>query len=119
MNIMEEISMQLIIFMFRFLFIMFCFRIITNILRAIVKTNSIKKQDNITKRNKQNGSNSDTEQGIKTEKKPVIEMVKDELCGTHVQKEKAYIVVDKNDKRHYFCSWKCRQKFIKASGNIK
>lgn len=116
---MEGISMQLIILMFRFIFLIFCFRIlIASVLRVMAKSNSIKKEDNITKENEQRGNNSDTGQDIKTGI-PVVQMVKDELCGAHVQKEKAYIVVDNSDKRHYFCSWECRQEFIKTSGNIK
>lgn len=44
------------------------------------------------------------------EKEEVIETVKDEICGTIIPKTKAYIV-DRNNQKHYFCSWKCREEF--------
>lgn len=49
------------------------------------------------------------------------EMVKDEVCDTFVKKEQAYIVVDDNEEKHYFCSWECRQKHIdeKKKANVK
>ncbi len=111
--------MGIIMFIFRFFFLMMCFRVINNVLRVVLKKNGLKKNDNVTKQNEYGSSNQDAGQDIKTESKPVLEMVKDELCGIHVQKEKAYIVVDNNDKRHYFCSWECRNKFISVSSNIK
>lgn len=40
----------------------------------------------------------------------VVEMVTDNICGSTVPKSQAYILV-KDDKRHYFCSWDCREKF--------
>lgn len=43
---------------------------------------------------------------------PVIEKVIDPVCGCEIEKDKAYIVVEK-DERKYFCSWDCRQKYIK------
>lgn len=40
----------------------------------------------------------------------VVEMVTDNICGCTVPKSQAYILV-KDDKKHYFCSWDCREKF--------
>lgn len=53
---------------------------------------------------------------IKAEVKPieVIEKVKDDLCGCLIPRNEAYILVKEDeDKEYYFCSWNCRQKFIK------
>lgn len=48
------------------------------------------------------------------EHKEVIEMVTDDICGRSVPKSQAYILV-KGDKKYYFCSWDCREKFTAAS----
>ncbi len=39
------------------------------------------------------------------------EMVIDPVCNKKIPKDDVYIAVI-DDKRHYFCSWECRQKFI-------
>lgn len=46
------------------------------------------------------------------EKVPVIETVIDPICNQEIDKDKAYVVVEEKD-RKYFCSWDCRQKYIK------
>ncbi len=48
----------------------------------------------------------------------MLEMVKDEVCGTYLQKEKAYQVIE-NNKTQYFCSWECRQNHIQAKNKTK
>ncbi len=40
------------------------------------------------------------------------DMVKDPICGTYVEKEGA-IRVREGDKVHRFCSYECRDKFLK------
>ncbi|ABO49285.1 hypothetical protein Dred_0746 [Desulforamulus reducens MI-1] len=40
-----------------------------------------------------------------------IEFVTDNICGCTLPKSKAYILAKDNEK-HYFCSWDCREKFI-------
>lgn len=52
------------------------------------------------------------ELGMKQAKESSVEMVKDEVCDKTIPLNKAYIVV-REDKRHYFCSWECRERFIK------
>lgn len=46
-------------------------------------------------------------------KEVAIDMVFDEICNTYVPKDKAYQVVEDNA-THYFCSWECREEFIKT-----
>lgn len=40
------------------------------------------------------------------------ELVKDPVCGTYISKENALTVRD-NDKIYYFCSYECRDSFLK------
>ncbi|MGI6227602.1 MAG: transcriptional regulator [Peptococcales bacterium] len=47
-----------------------------------------------------------------------IEMVKDELCGENIPKSKAFILAS-DDKKYYFCSWECREKFIRDNTYLK
>lgn len=52
---------------------------------------------------------------------PVKEMVTDAVCGQEVEKEKAYRIV-KDEKEYFFCSWECREAFLKKrsqeEGNV-
>lgn len=48
---------------------------------------------------------------LKIEVKEEIEMVTDNICGRTLPSKEAYIIA-KDDKKHYFCSWDCREKFI-------
>ncbi len=48
---------------------------------------------------------------LKPEAKDEIEMVIDSICGCTLPKSEAYVLV-KDDIRHYFCSWDCKEKFI-------
>jgi YHS domain-containing protein len=41
------------------------------------------------------------------------ELVQDKICGKYIPKVKAYITMGDN-KRHYFCSWECRQRYIEG-----
>lgn len=43
---------------------------------------------------------------------PIIPKVVDEICGKEVNKAEAYRVV-KGEQEHYFCSWECREAFVK------
>jgi len=40
-----------------------------------------------------------------------IEMVRDDIYGRYVARNKAYII-HSDDEDHYFCSWECRQKYL-------
>lgn len=51
-------------------------------------------------------------QGPVVEKEP-IEMVKDPVCGKEISKKDAYRVV-KQGVEYFFCSWECREAFLKA-----
>lgn len=97
-------------FIFRIFLFMFVIKVITSFIKMLGKTAANNEQKKYTRTEYQKGTNHSTTQG--TENKPVIQMVKDELCGAHIQKEKAYIVVDNDTKTHYFCSLDCRQKYI-------
>ncbi|NLY43162.1 MAG: hypothetical protein GX066_04170 [Clostridiaceae bacterium] len=44
-----------------------------------------------------------------------IEMVKDPVCGKYIQKDKAYQVVTNENQVVHFCSWDCREKYIKGN----
>lgn len=41
-----------------------------------------------------------------------IEMVEDLICGKFVERNQAY-QLSKENKTHFFCSWNCREKYIK------
>jgi len=43
------------------------------------------------------------------------EMVKDPICGTYVEKD-GIIRVREGEKVHVFCSYQCRDKFLKQIG---
>lgn len=43
------------------------------------------------------------------------EMVKDPICGTYVKKD-SDIRVKEGDKVHCFCSFECREKYLKSIG---
>lgn len=43
---------------------------------------------------------------------PVIPTVVDEVCGKAITKNEAYRMV-LGGEEHYFCSWECREAFIK------
>lgn len=47
-------------------------------------------------------------------KEVAIELVKDEVCNRSIPKEQAHILV-KEERKHYFCSWECREEFLKRS----
>jgi len=48
---------------------------------------------------------------LKIEVKEEIEMVTDNICGCTLPRSEAYILA-KDNQKHYFCSWDCREKFI-------
>lgn len=48
----------------------------------------------------------------------VVDQVTDEICHRTLEKDKAYRVV-KDGVEHYFCSWECREKFLKQEEGNK
>lgn len=51
---------------------------------------------------------------VQVQVKEEIEMVTDNICGRTLPKSDAYVMA-KDDTRHYFCSWECREKYISLS----
>ena len=52
-------------------------------------------------------------QGVEEMKNSIPkELVKDEVCGVEIEKKDAYSVV-REGKEYFFCSWECREKFLK------
>jgi len=45
---------------------------------------------------------------------PVKDIVNDSICGKELEKKDAYRVV-KEGKEYFFCSWECRENFLKDS----
>lgn len=41
------------------------------------------------------------------------DMVYDEICNEEIAKSEAYHII-RDGKSHYFCSWKCREKFLES-----
>jgi len=85
--------------------VMFIFLIFTSLFNLLQKGSS-----GLIKNEKLSKDKSEHQQPVLKETEP-IEMVKDNVCNTLLQKDKAYIL-RVNDQAHYFCSWKCRQKYI-------
>lgn len=50
---------------------------------------------------------------VETAVEEEMEMVTDPICGRSIPRAKAYILA-REQGRHYFCSWDCRNKFISA-----
>lgn len=42
------------------------------------------------------------------------EIILDPVCGKTVERKNAYRVM-KNDKEYFFCSWECREEFLKTN----
>lgn len=40
------------------------------------------------------------------------EMVRDSICGKEIEKQQSYRVV-KDGEEYFFCSWECREEFLK------
>lgn len=66
--------------------------------------------------NTDSGTNNPGAQNVQGPAVTAIEMVKDQLCGTFVPKNQAYIVRTSGE-NHYFCSWECRENFAQKTGN--
>lgn len=85
------------------LFIYLIFRGVINIFSLI----------QLRKRVQQQVQNSPEQKVV--QEKPVVneevELVTDSICGCTLPKSKAYILARENE-RHYFCSWSCREKYI-------
>ncbi len=60
---------------------------------------------------KNNDDFAETDEFLKPVEQEYKEMVIDPVCQKKIPKDDVYIAVI-DDKRHYFCSWECRQKFI-------
>ncbi len=41
-----------------------------------------------------------------------VEMVLDEFCNKEIPRHQSYILLDDDNRRLYFSSWECRQKYI-------
>ncbi|MFZ5946140.1 MAG: transcriptional regulator [Bacillota bacterium] len=65
----------------------------------------------LQKKNKDNRLPNESQEPIVVKKEIPVEFVKDNVCNTILQKDKAYIVRI-NGQDEYFCSWQCRQKYI-------
>lgn len=51
------------------------------------------------------------------EKQSTRAMVQDEVCGKMIKPEDGYCVMI-NGKKHYFCSWECREAFLRKEKKI-
>ena len=104
--------MDIMGYFFRILFIMFIIRSLIRIsTRSRVSKESVNEEKVIRTKTQES-----FELGMKKAKESSVEMVRDEVCDKTVPLDKAYIVV-REDKRHYFCSWECREKFINKDKN--
>ncbi|WP_069997438.1 YHS domain-containing protein [Cellulosilyticum sp. I15G10I2] len=50
--------------------------------------------------------------GGTAKEKVAEEFVQDPICGASLEKKEAYRIL-KDGKEHFFCSWECREKFLK------
>ncbi|GAB6085721.1 hypothetical protein [Alkaliphilus crotonatoxidans] len=101
--------MELVTGLFRFFYIFLIIRMVLNIFLNIKHRAIIKEQMEEAQRRALIEAREEAEV-----KKEPITMVEDKICGTHLQKEKAYIIM-KGEEPHYFCSWECRDKFIREN----
>mgnify|MGYP000956434730 CR=1 FL=1 len=87
---------------FRFFITFFIFKTILNL---FLRTKFIREES----------LEEDTVANIADENKKemVVDMVYDEICEKYIPQNKAYHIIE-NDKTHYFCSWECREKYIKS-----
>ena len=85
-----------------FLSIFLIFIVIRRLIKALIK-------DKATTQTNE-GEIVDKNKEVYVEK-IVIEMVKDEVCGRSIPRTEAQILV-KDNKKYYFCSWDCREKFM-------
>ncbi|MDF2877374.1 MAG: hypothetical protein K0S30_470 [Clostridia bacterium] len=51
-------------------------------------------------------------------KEPLKELVSDSVCGQEIDKKEAYRLF-KEGKEHFFCSWECREKFLKENHSLE
>ena len=97
---------------FNFVIMFFVFKFILSIFAAY-KVYS--KEKRVVSQTNEIGVNTDNDTWIEDGEGDNLEVVHDDVCDTFVLKDNAYIAAI-GDKRHYFCSWECRQKYI---DNIK
>lgn len=101
----------------RMTFMFFMFRIVITLISSISASRKMK--DQMRKNGSDNMASSPNSSATDSSNRPValnIEMVKDQLCGTFVAKDKAYIVRT-GGQDHYFCSWECRERYADQAGS--
>lgn len=103
------LSMDIFIRIINLYFIFILGRFILNVFIAFKMNSKISKEKDIDKSNYRNSWHERVD-NIKKETN-MLEMVKDEVCGTYLEREKAYQLVE-DERTLYFCSWACRKKYI-------
>lgn len=90
-------------------------------IRKIIKMN--KDNPNIQGISIVNGEIKIIEKGqgpLEKEPEPVKDLVRDTVCNKEIERSEAYRVM-KDQVEYFFCSWECREKFLKtqnlAEGN--
>ncbi|NLK96824.1 MAG: YHS domain-containing protein [Epulopiscium sp.] len=64
------------------------------------------------KENQMHFEQSDMQSNYKQQSEVPLEMVEDPVCGKFVEKHRGY-QLSRGTESFYFCSWDCREKFIK------
>ncbi|WP_058485081.1 hypothetical protein [Defluviitalea phaphyphila] len=77
----------------------------------IIAAIQIIRYQNILK-NKKEMANVSKEEKKEQKEVETLEMVQDAVCGKFIEKSQSYQLVTENGIM-YFCSWDCRQKYIK------
>jgi YHS domain-containing protein len=67
------------------------------------------------KRTRENGLDETAVE--KEEMDEPIEMVSTSCCGKDIPRKRAYQVAAEEGDMHFFCSWECRQAFVKRQSN--
>ncbi len=96
--------MDLLASLLQITFLFLLFRTILTVIGGISLNRRLKDSENI----------SNNEQATDAAARPsgiTIEMVRDNICGRYIAKNKAYII-HSDDEDQYFCSWECRQKYL-------
>ncbi len=108
MEITEDANIFNCILIYLIIYGIFIILIIPRVMKAVKKTDNLPQICEVVKKT----DNENAE--LKLDEKDKIDMVIDSICGCTLPKSKAYILT-KNNTRHYFCSWDCREKFINGN----
>lgn len=107
--------MDLLASLLQITFIFLLFRAILTVIGGISLSKRMKaSMKNSSTETESVYNKSDNAGASEVEERPsiyAIEMVKDNICGRYIAKDKAYIIRS-DDEDNYFCSWECRQKYI-------